>query len=158
MTANTRGKVLLWLLEHPLDGDFQGLDRNMIVAVIDARSLPDQARTGEDFLKLAVQGMKKYFPNDVNSGVLPLRLGGLPFHKLDSQSERENTRIYDRMLAGVVNDYLFVITLAADNSKGLEELAKLADTISFHNVPKAVDASQDAESFRRETSIARGKR
>jgi hypothetical protein len=157
MIANTRGKVLLWLLEHPLDGDYQGLDRNMIVAVIDARTLPEQAKTGEDFLKLAVQGMKKYFPNDVSSGVLPQKLGGASFHKLDLQSEREGTTIYQRMLAGVVNDYLFVITLGADNSRGLEELARLADTVSFHNVTKAIDSSPDAESFRRGASIATGK-
>jgi hypothetical protein len=153
MIARMRGKVLIWVLEHPLDSGFDGLDRNMIVAAIDWRDYKSQIPTGADYLRMVSQSLKKSYPNVVVSEVSAQRLGGEDFSTVDTRSPEQGIMIYQRMMAGILNDYLLVITMSADSPTGLEELSQIAKKLGFSPVPKAVDTSTEGQLFRKQTTI-----
>ena len=147
------GKVLLMLSEHPPDSDFEGFNRNILVAAIDVRGHEDELSTAPDFLAGVSQMMEESLPDVVISEISIQRLGGEDFPKLEIQIPMEDITIHQWQLARIHNDYLIMLTVSAESSSGMEELSQLADGLRFSEVSQELDSSAEGQSFREQAAI-----
>ena len=74
------GKVLVWVSEQPPGSDFEGINRNILVAAIDVRGHRDEFASEADFLEAGSQVMKESLPEAEISEISVQRLGGEDFH------------------------------------------------------------------------------
>lgn len=151
--AQMPGNVLLIISEHPLDGDFQGFNRNMGILAINVRGHEDEVSSGADYLRFVSQGIEESQPDAVISEIDTERLGGEEFYRLDVRLPIEGITTHQRQLARIANDYAVVINMAAEGSGGLEELTQQADRLHFSPVSQAVDSSAEGQSFRKQATI-----
>jgi len=156
MIPQMRGKVLVVASSHRLESDFSGFNRNMGVLAIDVRGHRDVVRTGEDYCRLVAEGIRTARPDAVISEIGLQLVAGEEFYKFDVELRVEGIPTFQRQLAGVANDYVVVISTAAESQAVLDELGGLADGIRFASVPEAVDSGPEGQCFRQEASVAMG--
>ena len=147
------GKVLVWVSEQPPDSEFEGINRNILVAAIDVRDHRDEFASGADFLEAGSQAMKESLPEVEISEVSIQRLGGEDFHKLELLLPAGEMTIHQWQLALIQNDYLVILNLSAESSSGLEELFQISDGLSLFEVSQEIDSSAEGQSFRSQAAI-----
>ena len=154
VVAQMPGKVLLIVSERPFSSDVQSANRSISFVAMNARNIKNEVGSGGDFLALAAQGMRKTQPTAAISDIVTQRLGGEEFHRFNVSIPMQGITAHTCQLARIHNDYLLILTIAADRESNLTGLVQVVNNnMRLSSVFWAVDSSPEGQFFRQQSSI-----
>ena len=151
---NTPNLLQLFVSRYPSGMEDGRFNDNLSIALISNRGDLQGIKSGRDYLRL----MQRNFDNKRSLGISysaisEILLNKDTFYSLDYLLPLEDLTVRARQLAKINNDYLVVITVAAENDHTKGELTQLLETLLMTRVPEDVDRSGDCQAFRNQVRL-----
>jgi Flp pilus assembly protein TadD len=110
----------------------QGSLRKLLQIIANDLHYQPEIRTGEDFLKVAGQGIRENnLPMEIMGELLPMTIGGRPFWRANVRIQTQTGPHYGTQIATVERGYALSFVINCDDLVVLDQMSKTTQTLHF---------------------------